>query len=46
MLILGRSLFIGHYHLSFKNMNARIVVIKGIELKMKNVFAIEVLAND
>ena len=31
---------------SFKNMNARIAVIKGIELKVNNVFATEVLAND
>jgi hypothetical protein len=31
---------------SFKNMNARIAVIKGIELKVNNAFAIEVLAID
>ena len=31
---------------SFKNMNARMAVIKGIELKVNRAFAIEVLASD
>jgi len=31
---------------SLKNMNPSIYVIKGIELKVNNAFAIEVLAND